>query len=55
MGHWEQIGQDNAEERERRAKLPPWRGLIADHSRGALVAAAWIVTLLIIASALRKW
>jgi hypothetical protein len=25
MGHWEQIGRDNAAERERLASLPAWR------------------------------
>lgn len=25
MGHWEQIGRDNAAERERRASWPSWR------------------------------
>lgn len=42
MGHWEQLGQDNAAERERRAKLPSWRRLymavppIAALSSGAI-------------------
>ena len=42
MGHWEQIGRDNAEERAKRARQPAWRRLAADHARAALVAASWI-------------
>jgi hypothetical protein len=54
MGHWEQIGRDNAEERARRAALPPWRKLLADHGQAALVAATWIGAALLIFSALRR-
>ena len=42
MGHWEQIGRDNAEARARRAALPLWRRVAADYGRAALVVAAWI-------------
>ncbi len=42
MGHWEQIGRDNAEARARRAALPLWRRVAADHGRAVLVVAAWI-------------
>lgn len=44
MGHWQQIGRDNAEERKRRAALPWWRRAIRTHAEAALVAAAWIVS-----------
>jgi len=43
MGHWQQIGRDNAEERKRRAALPWWRRAIRTHAEAALVA-AWIVS-----------
>jgi len=43
MGHWEQIGRDNAEGRARRAALPRWRRALGNQGRAALVAAAWIV------------
>ncbi len=42
MGHWEQIGRDNAEERARRAALPWWRRALRRHAEAALVAAAWV-------------
>ena len=42
MGHWEQIGRDNAELRARRAALPWWRRAMLRHAEAALVAAAWI-------------
>lgn len=43
MGHWQQIGRDNAELRARRAALPWWRRAIRTHAEAALVAAAWVV------------
>jgi len=42
MGHWEQIGRDNAEERARRAAWPWWRRALLKHSEAALIAAAWV-------------
>lgn len=42
MGHWEQLGRDNAAERERRAKLPHWRRAAFDHASSALLAGLWI-------------
>lgn len=42
MGHWEQIGQENAEERARRAALPWWRKAARRHAEAALVAVAWV-------------
>lgn len=48
MGHWEQIGRDNAEERARRADLPLWRRVMAEQWRAAILAAAWIVTIVIL-------
>lgn len=44
MGHWEQVGRDNAEERARRLALPAWRHALRRHAEATLVAAAWIVT-----------
>ncbi len=46
MGHWEQIGRDNAEERARRAAWPWWRRMLARQGRAALLAAAWIIAAL---------
>ncbi len=45
MGHWEQIGRDNAEERARRAALPRWRRRMAFHSTAAILAVAWIAAI----------
>lgn len=42
MGHWEQIGRDNAEERARRAAWPRWRRALLKHSEAALIAVAWV-------------
>ena len=42
MGHWDQIGRDNAAERERQAALPAWRRALAGHAREALAAASWV-------------
>lgn len=42
MGHWQQIGRDNAEERERRAKLPAWRRAFVDHVWKAALAVSWL-------------
>lgn len=42
MGHWEQIGRDNTEERARRAALPWWRKAARQHAEAALLAAAWV-------------
>jgi hypothetical protein len=43
MGHWEQTGRDNAEERARRAALPRWRRVVASHGLAAFLALLWIV------------
>ena len=48
MGHWQQIGRDNAEERERRAALPWWRSALRRHAEAALVAAAWVAGAVIV-------
>ncbi|MGY6246179.1 hypothetical protein ACXIUS_01360 [Bosea thiooxidans] len=45
MGHWEQIGRDNAEERARRAALPAWRRALGRHASAALLACAWILVI----------
>ncbi|WP_420104172.1 hypothetical protein [Bosea sp. (in: a-proteobacteria)] len=45
MGHWEQIGQWNAKERERRAPLPRWRRELARVGGVILLTAAWIAGL----------
>lgn len=45
MGHWEQIGRDNAEERARRAQWPRWRRALYQHSNAALAAAGWLLLL----------
>lgn len=55
MGHWEQIGRDNAEERARRAALPAWRHALRRHAEAALVAAAWIAAGAIVVMVLRSW
>jgi hypothetical protein len=47
MGHWEQIGRDNATERERRAQWPRWCREMHRHGGAALAAAAWILLLAI--------
>lgn len=48
MGHWEQLSRDNAEERARRAALPAWQRALSAHGRAAIVAAAWVLTVLVI-------
>lgn len=52
MGHWDQIGRDNAEERARRATLSRWRRLLAEHATAALIAAAWVTAIGIVLTAL---
>lgn len=42
MGHWQQIGRDNAAERERRAKLPRWRRILVAELGTAILASAWV-------------
>lgn len=42
MGHWQQIGRDNAAERERRAKLPRWRRTLVSEFGTAILASAWV-------------
>lgn len=42
MGHWEQIGRDNREERARRAALPAWRRALRRRTELVLVAVAWL-------------
>lgn len=55
MGHWEQIGRDNAEERARRAALPWWRRALRLHAEAALVAAAWVAAGAIVFMVIRNW
>ncbi|MBD3847129.1 hypothetical protein IED13_15575 [Bosea sp. SSUT16] len=55
MGHWQQIGRDNAEERARRTALPRWRRLLGRHAQAALVAAAWIIAGALVLRAFRMW
>ena len=55
MGHWEQIGRDNADERARRAASPAWRQALRKHAEAALVAAAWIAAGVIVVMVLRSW
>ncbi len=50
MGYWEQIGHWNADERERRARLPRWRRQLAKTGAIVLMAAGWIVSLAMIAA-----
>ena len=38
MGHWEQIGRDNAVGRERRAKSPRWRRLLYRYGNIGIIA-----------------
>lgn len=42
MGHWEQIGVGNLEERERRAKWPRWRRELYRLGEDVFVAACWV-------------
>lgn len=42
MGHWEQIGVGNLEERERRAKWPRWRRELYTFGNEVFVAAGWV-------------
>lgn len=55
MGHWEQIGRDNAEERARRAALPAWRRALRRYAEAALIAAAWVATAVIGAVVFLTW
>lgn len=55
MGHWEQTGRDNAEERARLASLPRWRRVAAEHGRAALLASAWIAAGALVLRMLRVW
>ena len=43
MGHWEQIGRDNADERARRAAWPRWRRELDSHGNAAFAAAGWVI------------
>lgn len=52
MGHWEQTGRDNAEERARLAALPGWRRAIIRHRSEAFAAAAWVGLLALVLKAL---
>ena len=54
MGHWEQIGRDNREERARRASLPAWRRALRRHAEAALVAASWVVAGVLVWMTLRS-
>jgi len=45
MGHWEQIGRDNAAERARREQRPRWRRALC--GTAPIIAAVWIVSLAI--------
>ncbi len=55
MGHWEQIGRDNAKVRTRRAALSKWRRLLSVQSRAALVAASWLAAMAILLRIMRIW
>jgi len=55
MGHWEQIGRDNAEERERVAALPRWRRLLAAQGRAALGAASWVAVVALAFALIRRF
>lgn len=54
MGHWQQIGRDNAEERRRRAALPWWRRSITRQARAAALAAVWIAVFFSALAVLRR-
>lgn len=55
VGHWEQIGRDNADERARRAALPKWRQALRRHAEAALIAGAWVITGVIGLIVYRTW
>ena len=46
MGHWEQTGRDNAEERARRAALPRWRRSATFYGVVAFLVVMWIAAIL---------
>ena len=46
MGHWEQTGRDNAEERARRAALPRWRRGVTFYGVVAFLSMMWIAAIL---------
>jgi hypothetical protein len=47
VGHWEQIGRDNAVQRERRAAWPRWRHELYRHANTAIIAMVWIASVAI--------
>lgn len=47
MGHWEQVGRDNAAARERRASWSRWRQEVYRYGNTAIIAAAWIASVAI--------